>query len=201
MTRFLHTCFLALLATALFACGGTGDTTTNTNAGPSCEAGGDTPTQAYKRLFEAVKSKQTDSIKSQVSENTVQLASFISAQNKTPLEKVFENGFVSSTFASTLPDIRDERVDCNMGAIEVWNASQQKWEDTPFLIENGQWKLAVGDVMRGNYKSPGKGMATREAEAANAARGNTAPPPPAFNANRPVNMPMPANLGNRTNRR
>jgi hypothetical protein len=136
-----------------------------------------------------------------VSENTVQLASFISAQNKTPLDKVFENGFVSSTFAPALPDIRDERVSCNMGAVEVWNASQQKWEDTPFMIENGQWKLAVGDVMRGNYKSPGKGLATREAEAANSARGNTLPTIPAFNANRPVNMSPPANLGNKMNRR
>jgi hypothetical protein len=200
MTRFLCICVLVAGSILLFACGGASNTS-NTDAAPSCDAGDDTPSQAYKRLFEAVKSKQTDSIKAQVTENTVQLASFISAQNKTPLEKVFENGFVSSTFAATLPDIRDERVNCNMGAVEVWNASQQKWEDTPFLIENGQWKLAVGDVMRGNYRSPGKGLATKEAEAANAARGNTVPTPPAFNANRPVNVPLPGNLANRSNRR
>lgn len=200
MTRFILTLVFVLSGILTFACSGT-QTPTNSAGSPSCEAGGDTPTQAYKRLFEAVKSKQTDNIRSQVSENTVQLASFISAQNKTPLDKVFENGFVSSTFAPALPDIRDERVSCNMGAVEVWNASQQKWEDTPFMIENGQWKLAVGDVMRGNYKSPGKGLATREAEAANSARGNTLPTIPAFNANRPVNMSPPANLGNKMNRR
>ena len=200
MTRSLATFCFAAFAVFSIACGGTANTSNSAQV-PSCEAGGDTPTQAYKRLFEAVKSKQTDSIKAHVSENTVQLASFISAQNKTPLDKVFENGFVSSTFAPTLPDIRDERVNCNMGAIEVWNVSQQKWEDTPFLIENGQWKLAVGDMMRGNYKSPGKGLATKEAEAANAARGNTVPTPPAFNANKPVNMPFPANAANRSNNR
>ena len=200
MTRFVLTFAVAVSGVLSFGCG---DTQTPANSAPavSCEAGGDTPTQAYKRLFDAVKSKQTDSIKSHVTGNTVELASFISAQNKTPVEKVFENGFVSSTFAATLPDIRDERVNCNMGAIEVWNASQQKWEDTPFMIENGQWKLAVGDVMRGNYKSPGKGLATREAEAANSARGNSVPMAPAFNANRPVNMSPPANLANKMNRR
>lgn len=200
MTRFLATFCLAICAAFLLTCAGAANTS-NSTASPSCEAGSDTPTLAYKRLFEAVKSKQTEGIRSQVTENTVQLASFISAQNKTPLDKVFENGFVSSTFAPTLPDIRDERVNCNMGAIEVWNASQQKWEDTPFKIENGVWKLAVGDVMRGNYKTPGKGLATREAEAANAARGNVIPTMPAVNNNRPVNMPPPANLPVRNNKR
>jgi hypothetical protein len=198
MTRILSTLLAAACTLAVFACGGT-PTATKTAGTPSCDAGTDTPTQAYKRLFEAVKSKQTESIKSQVSENTVQLASFISSQNKTPLEKVFENGFVSSTFASSLPDIRDERVNCNMGAIEVWNASQQKWEDTPFIIENGVWKLAVGDIMKGNYKSPGKGLATKEAEAANAARGNTMPPASNTNANLPIPMKVPANA-NRANK-
>jgi hypothetical protein len=199
MRRFPATLSFAVYAWLSLACGGAANTS-NMAAAPSCEAGSDTPTLAYRRLFEAVKSKQTENIRSQVTENTVQLASFISAQNKTPLEKVFENGFVSSTFAPSLPDIRDERVNCNMGAIEVWNASQQKWEDTPFMIENGVWKLAVGDVMRGNYKSPGKGLAAREAEAANAARGNTLPTPPAFNANRPGNLPA-ANFSNRSNAR
>lgn len=200
MTRLHSTCVLSIWALLLISCGG-GDvsntaSTANTIAAPSCEAGGDTPTQAYKRLFEAVKSKQTENIKAQVSENTIQLASFISAQNKTPLDKVFENGFVSSTFSPTLPDIRDERINCNMGAIEVWNSSQQKWEETAFIIEEGRWKLAVGDLMRGNYKQPGTGLATREAEAANAARGNTLPTPPAFNSNRPKIAPLPANSAN-----
>ena len=136
-------------------------------------------------------------------ENTasVQFAGSISAQNKTPLEKVFENGFTATTFSPTLPDIRDERINCNMGAIEVWNAKEQKWEDLPFMIENGTWKLAVGELFRGTYKSPGKGLATREAEAANTAHGNTIQPFPNSNANtnKPIQMPFPSNAVNRPN--
>lgn len=205
MGRILLIAFSVFYSIFAVACGGNSNTVANANnaSEPSCEAGGDTPTAAYKRLFEAVKSKQTDNIRAQVTQGTIQLASFISAQNKTPIDKVFENGFVSSTMTPDLPDIRDERVNCNMGAVEVWNASQQKWEDTPFMLENGTWKLAVGELMRGLYKSPGKGLAAKEAEAANTARGNTPPMPMNSNSNvnRPMNIPMPGMVPGNTNRK
>lgn len=196
MRQIFTTAALFACVVFSFACGGTSNPTE-----PTCEAGGDTPTAAYKRLFDAVKSKQTESIKAQMTQNTVQFASSVSQQNKTPLEKVFENGFTATTFASSLPDIRDERTNCNMGAIEVWNSKNSAWEDLPFMIENGTWKLAVGDLFKGTYKSPGKGLATREAEAANAARGNTLPTLPNINSNLPVRVPIPANLANRANSR
>ena len=196
MTRFFLIAAAFCSASLLLSCGGAANTNSAVGA-PSCEAGGDTPTAAYKRLFEAVKSKNTESIKAEMTQNTVQFASSVSSQNKTPLEKVFENGFTATTFSPTLPDIRDERVNCNMGAIEVWNSKDQKWEDLPFMIENGGWRLAVGDLFKGSFKSPGKGLATREAEAANTARGNTLPTLPATNTNRPVNVPLPANVPNR----
>jgi hypothetical protein len=205
MRRFFLIAIFVFCSLIAIGCGGNSTITANANTAgePSCEAGGDTPTAAYKRLFEAVKSKQTENIKAQVTQGTIQLASFISAQNKTPLDKVYENGFVSSTMTPTMPDIRDERVNCNMGAIEVWNASQQKWEDTAFMIENGTWKLAIGEVMRGTYKSPGKGLAAKEAEAANMARGNSMPPPVNSNANtnRPMRLPMPNNVPGGANRK
>jgi hypothetical protein len=198
MTRNFATFCFAVFTAFLSACGGTANTNTNTAAVPNCDAGNDRPTAAYQRLFEAVKSKQTESIKQQLTEATVQFAGSISAQNKTPLEKVFENGFTATTFAPTLPDIRDERINCNMGAIEVWNANEQKWEDLPFMIENGKWKLAVGELFRGIYKSPGKGLATREAEAANRANGNMiqALPNSSSNTNKPNRMPVPPNTVN-----
>jgi hypothetical protein len=133
---------------------------------------------------------------------SIDLASMVSAQNKTPLEKVFENGFTATTFAPSLPDIRDERINCNMGAIEIWNVKEQKWEDTPFMIEDGVWKLAVGDLFKGSYKSPGKGLATKEAEAANAARGNVAVPTSNVNTNKIVNMTVPSKgVNNSSNRK
>ena len=190
MRRILVVFFLPFIF-MLMGCGSSPSTSE-----PNCSTGGDTPTAAYKRLFEAVKSKNTESIKSQMTKGSIELASMVSAQNKTPPEKVLENGFTATTFAPSLPDIRDERVNCNMGAVEVWNVKDQKWEDTPFMIEDGSWKLAVGELFKGNYKSPGKGLATKEAEAANTTRGNVMPPISNVNTNKITRMNLPSNSGN-----
>ena len=79
-----------------------------------------------------------------------------------------ENGHTETTFSDTLPPIRDERIKDNMGAIEVWNSKSSKWEDLPFIYEDGAWKLAVGEAFAGSFKSPGKGRDQLEKEAANA---------------------------------
>lgn len=197
MKRLLVLSFSLLLTFTFAGCGNSPSTAEQ----PSCSAGSDTPTAAYKRLFDAVKSKNTESIKAQMTKGSIELASMVSAQNKTPIEKVFENGFTATTFAASLPDIRDERINCNMGAIEIWNAKDQKWEDTPFMIEDGVWKLAVGELFKGSYKSPGKGLATKEAEAANAARGNVPVPVGNANTNKIVNMPLPANVASNSSNR
>lgn len=197
MKRLFVLTFSLLLTFTFAGCGNSPSTAEQ----PSCSAGSDTPTAAYKRLFDAVKSKNTESIKAQMTKGSIELASMVSAQNKTPIEKVFENGFTATTFAASLPDIRDERINCNMGAIEIWHAKDQKWEDTPFMIEDGVWKLAVGELFKGSYKSPGKGLATKEAEAANAARGNVPVPVGNANTNKIVNMPLPANVASNSSNR
>jgi hypothetical protein len=59
-----------------------------------------------------------------------------------------------------------------MGALEVWNSKESKWEDLPFIREESGWKLAVGDIFVGNWKSPGLGRDAKERAAANAVSGN-----------------------------
>src|SRR4051812_36352507 len=80
----------------------------------------DSPTEAYKRLFNAVKSKDTEDIKKQLSQKTEGLAESSAARQNKPIEQVYENGFTATTFSPTLPEIRDERVSGNMGALEVY---------------------------------------------------------------------------------
>lgn len=171
---------LALFAAAFLsiACGGTNTATTATS---------DTPTEAYKRLYNAVKSKNTDQIKSLMSKKTQELAEMAAQQQKAPIEKVYENGFTATTFAPELPQVRDERVKGQYGAVEVWNSKDGTWDDLPFVLEDGQWKFAAGDQFAGTFKSPGKGRDTKEKEAANAARGGL---PPSVN----VNTSMMANM-------
>lgn len=129
--------------------------------------GAQSPTEAYKMLYTAVKNKNMDEIKKMVSGNTQTLAEFQASRSNQPIEKVYANGFTETTLQASLPQIRDERVQDNYGAVEVWNEKSRTWEDLPFIKEDDGWKLAVGDIFKGNYQSPGKSQSFREREAAN----------------------------------
>jgi len=143
-----------------FSCGGAGTVTAPTGGG------GETPTDAYKKLYAAVKGKDVEAIKLQLTKKTIEFGKMAGEKNKNP--DIYINGFTATTFAESLPTMRDERVNGDMGALEVWNSRDSRWEDLPFIKEDGGWKLAVGDVFAGTYQSPGKGRDQLEKEAANA---------------------------------
>ena len=147
------------------------------------DAGSDTPTDAYKRLYSAVKAKNIETIKQEMSKKSQEFAVSVAQRQNNPIEKVFENGFTATTFAETLPEIRDERVNGNMGSVEVWNAKDSIWEDLPFVVEDGRWKFAIGELFAGSFKSPGKGRAAREREAANVMGNSAQQTNPAANSN------------------
>ncbi|NNE68521.1 MAG: hypothetical protein HKN33_18280 [Pyrinomonadaceae bacterium] len=128
-----------------------------------------TPTEAYQQLFAAVKSKDTDRIKSTMSKSTLKFAEGVAGQQKKKIEEVLRNGFHRSTMTDKLPAIRDERVKGDFGAVEVYVTKDKKWENVRFVMEDGGWKLAVGETWSGNFKSPGKSRTIREKENANAA--------------------------------
>ena len=166
MKKYLALILLLALAAVFVACGDKPSANTAAVANPN-----DTPTEAYKRLFAAVKSKNAEAIKAEFSKKSIAAAESQAARMKVPVEEAYKNGFTATTFAESLPEIRDERVDGTMGAIEVWNSKDSKWEDLPFIREESGWKLAVGDLFAGSWKSPGRGRDAKEREAANAASG------------------------------
>ena len=158
----MHRIISAIIAISVisfaFACGG------QSGSG----GGGTSPTDAYKRLFAAVKGKDVEAIKKLLTKKTLELGVMQSQRNKKPLEQVYENGFTATTFAETLPNIRDERVNGEMGSVEVWNSKDSTWEDLPFINEDGGWKLAMGDLFAGSFMSPRPGRDFLEKQAANA---------------------------------
>ena len=157
------------------ACGGGGSENKTANTNTVVADVGGSPTETYKQLFAAVKSKNFDAIKQQLSKPTIAMATSVAEQQKSPVEKVLENGFTATTFSEKLPEIRDERVQDTNGAIEVWNSKESKWEDLPFVKEETGWKLAIGELFKGTWKSPGKGRSLKEMEAANAVNGGSQP--------------------------
>jgi hypothetical protein len=128
------------------------------------------PTEAYRMLYAAVKAKDSDTIKQLMSKGSLGLAGMSAGQQKKPLEQVLENGLVAPTLAPSITEIRDERIKDNFGRIEVKNEKENRWEDLPFILEDGAWKLAVGDLFAGTFDPKEtllKGKAQIETEASN----------------------------------
>lgn len=166
----------------------------NCGSGPATAgSGNDSPTEAYKRLFAAVKAKDTEAIKREVTAKSLEFAKMAAAKNNTPIEKVFENGFTATTFSPALPEIRDQRIVEGQGAVEVWNSKDSRWEDLPFIKEENSWKFAVGDLFSGSFKFEvvGRGRSFREGEAANAAGKGPVQAPGSMNSNTTANANIP----------
>ena len=185
MRSLLFTALLTAFLAAMLACEG------NTGIGGGSAPTSGSPTEAYKQLYAAVKSKDTEKIKATMSKNTQAFAEMVASRQNSPIEKVFENGFTATTFAETLPEIRDERVSGQYGAVEVWNAKEKRWEDLGFVYEDGSWKLAIGEMFGGTFKSPGPGRAIKEQEAANVLSNNMIPVNANVNMNGNVKMIIP----------
>lgn len=158
MNSKLGSLFLTLLFTALLtSCQQTKTAATsadNTLANTSV-ASAKTPTEAYKNLYAAVKTKNTDAIKQTMSSTTREFAEAMAQMQKKTPEEMYKNGLIESTMTPNLPLLRDERVKDNFGAIEVQNPNGT-WQDVPFVKEDGAWKLAVGELFKGTFESPGK---------------------------------------------
>ena len=145
------------------------------------------PSEAYRMLFAAVKSQDSAKIKSMLSKGSLDLASMWAGQQKKPVEEVLRNGLHETTMAEKMPNMRDERTKGNFAAVEVWNEQRKQWDDIPLVKEEDGWKVAYGDQFFGKWESPGKGQATIEREAANARNPNMIPVKPA-NMNVNVNV-------------
>ncbi len=158
---------LGLLFTTISAIVACSDT-----AGPAAAVEAGSPTEAYQKLYNAVRSKNIDAIKATMTKGTQEFIKAAAAKSNKPEAEVYANGLTRTTFSETMPEIRDERIKGNFGAVEVWNAHDKVWEDLPFMVEDGQWKFAAGEAWSGAYTSPGMGRARKEAEAANVMRGN-----------------------------
>lgn len=181
--RILFLTSLLLLTAFIFIACTDPDANTASNMADAAKPVSGSVAESYKKLYEAVKSKNTEAIKAQMTIKTQQFAEMVAGKNAKPIEEVFANGFTATTFADSLPQMRDERVNENFGALEVWNAKDKRWEDLPFVAEDGTWKLAVGETFAGSYQSPGKGRAQKEAEAANVLSNNSMVPISNINGN------------------
>ena len=185
-SKIIFTILAMVSALVAFACN---DSKGGNSSVSQPTSGAKSPTEAYRMLFEAVKSKDPEKIKAVLSKGSMGLAQMASGQQKKPVEEIIKNGFSETTFVESLPQIRDERIKGEFGAVEVWNETRKQWDDIPFILEDGGWKAAFGDAFGGKWQSPGKSIGTLEKENANANTPNSMiQKMPADNSNSPVNF-------------
>lgn len=166
--RSLLALFILTFSIALTGCGGS---TEKAERGEMPIGNAATPTEAYKMLFSAVKSKDPEKIKMMLSSSTMKFAEARAKQVNQDVNEIVRNGFSAPTMGEKLPQMRDEQVKDNFGMVEVYNSKEKRWEMAQFINENGGWKLAVGDVIAGTWQQPGKSQSTRDME-----NSNTNPP-------------------------
>jgi hypothetical protein len=183
MKRIAIGIFVLAISALILNCGAPANSNSGSNSATSTGIGGESPTDAYKKLYAAVKAKDTEAIKAVMTRGTMDFARTNAARTNQTVDQILVNGFTATTFSPSLPQIRDERIDGDMGAVEVYNSKDNRWEDLPFIREDGTWKFAIGDMWFGKFKSPGKGQAQKEAEAANLSSNRMIEVTPNANAN------------------
>jgi|GEM_PF-2829022 len=158
-TKFYSTLFaLAFVSFAFTACTNppSPSTTPSTpsSSNPSNCPVNATPTAAYIALFESVKSKNTESIKCNMSKATIELAKFMAGTYKKPVEEVLKNGMTESAMSPMLPKISNEKfIDGDKATIDVTpTETNKRAEQIAFVKEDGSWKLAFGEVMQGKIQ-------------------------------------------------
>lgn len=155
---------LLVIASVISGCGGSDN---KAERGQMPVGNASSPTEAYKMLFSAVKSKDSENIKTMMSKSTVAFAESRASQTNKPLSEILKNGFSTSTMGESLPQIRDEQISNQFGMIEVYDAKAKMWQMLPFINEEGGWKLAVGDAFADTWKQPGKTQTQKEMENSN----------------------------------
>ncbi len=113
------------------------------------------PIATYTRLFNAVKAKNPEAIKQEMSDATLKFAESVAEQRKQNIYQILRNGFHASTIANKLPKMRDVRIKNEFADMEVWVEKEQNWEVVSFVFEKDDWKIAVGEIFAGTFKSPG----------------------------------------------
>jgi hypothetical protein len=141
------------------------------------------PADVYRALFTAVHGNDVNAIEHLLSQATIDYAADQARTDQKTLAQVIGNGMTFTTAAREMPELGEERVGETTAILKVRNYALDRWEELPFVKENGRWKLGIGDLNRGAFKAPASETATTEPEVKT--------PPVASPTNSPATAPAP----------
>jgi tetratricopeptide (TPR) repeat protein len=112
------------------------------------------PEAAYRDLYAAVQGQDFAAIQQLLSRATIDYALDLAKIDHRPFNEVVRSGFTATTAAAGLPETRTVSSSASDAMLEVRDEANGGWERIPFVKQDGQWKLAVGDVKRGLFRDP-----------------------------------------------
>lgn len=122
----------------------------------ACSRAGSSPTATFKAYYEATQKKDAEGMKKTLSKGTLEmLEGFAKMQNKS-LDEALKSGLASNnTQSEKMPETRNEKIEGDKATLEVQDAKTGKWENLPFVKEDGAWKIAFDQLFRDAMKSMG----------------------------------------------
>ncbi len=159
MKKFTLT-IIALLTFALAGCTAAREGKPNTNAetnantantnkaaetkpadttAPSDPATG-SPTATMVAFIEALKKKDSETIKKSLSKESIVKLEEAAKAGKTTIDQIITDGEDMSK--EKTPEMRNEKIDGDTATIEIQDEKTKKWDTVPLVKEDGSWKIA-----------------------------------------------------------
>lgn len=130
--------FVAFLALAISAC----SSIKEMGIGEQPE----TPTAVLKKFIEASQKKDVEAIKQTLSSGTMKMIQDSAQKQNTTVEELLKKDDPNSL--KGMPETRNEVIEGDTATVEVKNKVTDDWDKTPFVKENGKWKLALDKFMQ-----------------------------------------------------
>lgn len=124
--RVFKSIFIAFFAVWLASCGG--------------DAKSAAPLDTLKIYTQAIKRKDTATMKKVLSKGSLKMAQDEAAQQNESLDEALSKETLFSAEQTTL-EYRNEKIEGEQATIEIKN-SFGTWDIVPFVRENGRWKIA-----------------------------------------------------------
>lgn len=99
-----------------------------------------TPTAAMRAYYDAAKKKDYAALKDLVSDEYLKEM----AKAPFPLERMLRP--LTENVPSTVPELRNEKVNGDRATLEVRNGETRAWETIRFVRQKGGWKLALHEM-------------------------------------------------------
>ncbi|MBD0372811.1 MAG: DUF4878 domain-containing protein [Pyrinomonadaceae bacterium] len=119
----------------------------------ACNRAGSSPTATLKAYFEALQKKDAAALKKTLSKGTLEMFEKFAKLKSPPqtLDEALQTGLANMTNAGSdkMPDTRNEKIDGERATLEAKNEKTNSWETVIFVKEDGDWKIAFDEMLRG----------------------------------------------------